>query len=148
MTTPDLAAPRTRQPSRADRVRGPLLGAVGGVAALVLLRIHDPHGSGSYGYCPFLTVTGAPCPLCGGLRAMNDLTHGNLSAALLSNAAAVFILVAGAVLIARWFVRRWKGDAEAALLPAGRMPLLIFGVAMIVFTVYRWTPWGSWLYQG
>ena len=129
------------------RIRVPLLTAFGGVAALVALHFHDPHQAGSWGFCPFLEVTGQPCPLCGGLRAMNDLTRGHLGAALLSNAAAVFVLCAGTVLIARWLVRRARGDSSAVLLTTPRVPTAIFVTVMIIFTVYRWTPWGHWLYQ-
>lgn len=131
----------------AERVRGPVLTAVGGVGALVLLHFHDPHQSGSWGICPFLAITGQPCPLCGGLRAMNDLTRGHVSAALTSNAAAVFILIAGTALIVRWFVRRARGDVAAVLLTTPKVATTIFAVAMVIFAVYRWTPWGHWLYQ-
>jgi hypothetical protein len=129
------------------RIRVPLATTFGGLAALTALHFHDPHQSGSWGFCPFLTVTGQPCPLCGGLRAMNDLTRGQVGAALLSNAAAVFILCAGSVLIVRWLIRRARGDSSAVLLTTPRIPTAIFAVLMIVFTVYRWTPWGHWLYQ-
>lgn len=137
----------TDVPSRARRVREPLLLATGGIAAMALLRVHDPHESGAYAYCPFLTLTGQPCPLCGGLRAMNDLTHGNIAAALTSNAAAVAILVVGAVLIARWFWRRWRGEAQALLFVPRPVPVAVISVLMVGFTIYRWTPWGQWLYQ-
>ncbi|GHB36349.1 membrane protein [Flexivirga endophytica] len=133
--------------SFARRVRGPALTAAAGAGALVLLHFRDPHQSGSWGFCPFLEVTGHPCPLCGGLRAMNDLTRGHIGDALTSNAAAVFILIAGAALIVRWFVRRARGEANAVLLTTPKLATAIFAVAMVIFTVYRWTPWGNWLYQ-
>ncbi|MFC6706247.1 DUF2752 domain-containing protein [Flexivirga alba] len=147
MTTTELGPAETTDVPLAQRVRGPLLTTVGGVAAMAMLHFYDPHRSGSYAYCPFLTLTGHPCPLCGGLRAMNDLTRGHVVDALLSNAAAVFILCGGAVLIVRWFVRRARGDAAAILLPTPRIVTTVFALAMLVFTVYRWTPWGHWLYQ-
>ncbi|WP_446664087.1 DUF2752 domain-containing protein [Flexivirga sp. B27] len=147
MTTARLQRPDAAQVPLARRVREPVLMATGGAGALVLLHFHDPHQSGSYGFCPFLTITGWPCPLCGGLRAMNDLTRGQLGDALTSNAAAVFILVAGAALIVRWFVRRAKGEVQAVLLNTPKVATTIFAVAMVLFTVYRWTPWGHWLYQ-
>ncbi len=147
MTTTELGPAGTTEVPFAERVRGPMVTAVGGVAALAVLHFYDPHRSGSYAYCPFLTVTGQPCPLCGGLRAMNDLTRGHVSAALTSNAAAVFILIAGTALIVRWFVRRARGDVGAVLLTTPKVATTIFGVAMVIFTIYRWTPWGHWLYQ-
>jgi len=140
-STATPAVPWTR------RVKGPALTALAGSAAMVALHFHDPHQSGSWGFCPFLAMTGQPCPLCGGLRAMNDLTRGRVEAALLSNAAAVFILCAGTVLIVRWFVRRARGDGDAILLDTPKVPTAVFAVVMVAFTVYRWTPWGHWLYQ-
>lgn len=147
VTTTELHAAGAPEVPLADRVRGPLLTMAAGVGAMALLHFRDPHASGSYAYCPFLVLTGQPCPLCGGLRAMNDLTRGHVGAALLSNAAAVFVLCAGTVLIVRWFVRRARGDATAILLPTPRVATTVFTVAMVIFTVFRWTPWGHWLYQ-
>ena len=46
--------------------------------AAVLLHLRDPHEQGSYGFCPFLALTGHPCPGLRGLRAVNDLTHGDV----------------------------------------------------------------------
>ncbi|WP_220093509.1 DUF2752 domain-containing protein [Flexivirga caeni] len=147
MTTAQLSPVGTPEVPLWQRIRGPVYTMVGGVAAMTLLHFHDPHQHGSYAYCPFLYLTGHPCPLCGGLRAMNDLTRGRVEDALLSNAAAVFILCAGTVMILRWFVRRARGDATAILLPTPRVATAVFAVAMLVFTVFRWTPWGHWLYQ-
>ena len=62
----------------ANREAGTAAGMAGGAAAMAVLRFHDPHARGSYAYCPFLYLTGHPCPLCGGLRAMNDLTRGRI----------------------------------------------------------------------
>jgi hypothetical protein len=120
-----------------------MLGA-GGIGALALLHLRDPHESGSYGFCPFLLVTGEPCPGCGGLRAMNDLTHGNIVGALSSNAMAVVLLVvmAGAWLV--WLYRRWRGDPAPLL--ALRSPVLwALVIGFGIFGVLRWTPWGVWL---
>lgn len=147
MTTTQLGPAEATDVPFAQRVREPVLMAVGGATALVLLHFRDPHQSGSWGFCPFLQITGHPCPLCGGLRAMNDLTRGHVGDALTSNAAAVFILIAGAALIVRWFVRRARGEAGAVLLTTPKVATTIFAVAMVIFTVYRWTPWGHWLYE-
>ena len=79
--------------SRGRLLRAPLLVGVGGVAALTLLHVRDPHDAGSYGYCPYLLLTGHPCPGCGGLRAANLLTNGDWIGALSSNAMAVGLLL-------------------------------------------------------
>ncbi|MFI2707066.1 DUF2752 domain-containing protein, partial [Nocardioides sp. CER28] len=61
--------------TRRERLRLPLL-TVGGLGAATLaLYLRDPHQRGSWGVCP-LSLAGIYCPGCGGLRAVNDLTHG------------------------------------------------------------------------
>jgi len=130
--------------SRAELLRAPTLVAAGGLGALTLLRFHDPHQAGSYGYCPFLLLTGQPCPGCGGLRAMNNLTHGDLVGAVSSNAMAVVLLVVMGAAWIVWFVRRWRGR-PAPLLAATSPVLWGLVVAFVVFGVFRLTPWGVWL---
>jgi hypothetical protein len=120
-----------------------MLGA-GGVGALGLLHLRDPHESGSYGFCPFLLVTGQPCPGCGGLRAMNEFTHGDVLGALSSNAMAVVLLVVMGAAWLVWVYRRWRG--EPAPLLALRSPVLwALVIGFGIFGVLRWTPWGVWL---
>jgi len=119
-----------------------LVGAAG-VSSLALLHVHDPHQSGSYGFCPFLLLTGHPCPGCGGLRAMNDLTNGDVIGALSSNAMAVLLLAVMSVAGIVWSYRRWRGQPVPLL--AGNSPVL-WGLvaAFAVFGVFRWTPYGAW----
>ena len=119
-----------------------LVGA-SGVGALALLHFRDPHQSGSYGYCPFLLLTGQPCPGCGGLRAMNNFTHGDVIAALSSNAMAVVLLAVMSVAGIVWFYRRWRGQPAPLL---GRKSPVLWGLvaAFTLFGVFRWTPWGAW----
>ncbi len=80
---PGFLVPRER--TRWQRVRVPLLtgGLVG--AATIALHFRDPHEAGSWGYCPFSALTGLYCPGCGGLRAVNDLTNGDVLGAASSN---------------------------------------------------------------
>ena len=135
---------RVDDTSRAALLRDPMLVGAAGIGALGLLHVRDPHESGSYGFCPFLLLTGQPCPGCGGLRAMNNLTHGDVVGALSSNAMAVVLLfVMGAAGIV-WFYQRLRGRPVPLL--TGRSPVL-WGlvVAFIIFGVLRWTPWGAWL---
>ena len=116
----------------------------GGIGALGLLHLRDPHESGSYGFCPFLLVTGQPCPGCGGLRAMNELTHGDVVGALSSNAMAVVLLVVMSAAWLVWVYRRWRGEPSPLL--ALRSPVLwALVIGFGIFGVLRWTPWGVWL---
>lgn len=120
-----------------------MVGAIG-VAAAGLLHFHDPHSSGAYGICPFLAITGRPCPGCGGLRAINDLTRLDVGAAISSNALAVLLVGVLAVAYLRWIPRRWRGEDKRMVVLGPRT-----GVAVMVliagFGIVRNTPWGSWL---
>ena len=69
--------------------RFPLSPRVGYVALFVLglvgvtvLYISDPRNPGTYPICPFLGLTGYHCPGCGTLRALHQLLHGDVIAAL------------------------------------------------------------------
>lgn len=129
--------------ARARRLRGPLgAAAVVGVATLAL-HLRDPHEHGSWGLCPFKALTGWNCPLCGGLRAVNDLGRGQLIDAAHSNLVFVASLPLVLALWLLWTRRSWTGSSRP--LPAGVVrPLLVaYGVLLVVFAVYRNTPWGS-----
>jgi hypothetical protein len=109
----DLVRPATR----ARRVAPPLLLAGGLLVASVALHVRDPHQSGSWGYCPWFVLTGTACPGCGGLRAVNDLTRGDVAAALSSNALFVVSLPFLAALWTRSVAHRWRGGPRP--LPPG-----------------------------
>jgi len=142
MTT--LARDSSLGTARARRLRGPL--AVAGVvgAATLALQLRDPHRHASWGLCPFKALTGWDCPLCGGLRAVNDLGHGRLIDAAHSNllfVASIPLLVA---LWALWLRRGWTGQLGPRLPVRAVRPLLVAGaVLLLAFTVYRNTPWGA-----
>lgn len=119
-----------------------LVGA-SGIGALGLLHVRDPHASGSYGFCPFLLLTGQPCPGCGGLRAMNNLTDGDVAGALSSNAMAVVLLVVMGAAWVAWFYQRWRGR-PVPLLAVTSPVLWVLVAAFVVFGVFRLTPWGMW----
>ncbi len=134
-----------RRATRWRRIRGPVLLAGGLLVASVALHVRDPHQGGSWGLCPWLVLTGTYCPGCGGLRAVNDLTRGELGAAASSN-----LLLVGAVpLVAfswgRWLLDRWRdtqrpvSSRRALVLSAG------FLLLALTFAVARNTTWGAWL---
>lgn len=114
------------------------------MAAATLLHLRDPHDAGSYGFCPFLVLTGQPCPGCGGLRAMNLLTNGEVVAAVSSNLFAVVLVPTLVVAWMVWFARRARGvDAPFLTLPS--TVWIVASMLVLVFWVARMTPWGAWL---
>lgn len=128
--------------STTELMRGPALVGAAGLGASALLRLHDPHDPGSYGLCPFLAITGHPCPGCGGLRAVNDLTHSDVGAAISSNLLAVGLVVFLAVAWAAWVVRRARGTDARMLVMSDRALVLVL-VVTLAFGVVRNTPWGA-----
>lgn len=116
-------------------VGAPLLAATGYVAAV------DPAKPGHYPACPILLGTGLFCPGCGGLRALHDLTHGDVLAALGHNAYGVLFVLAGALLWLSWFVSRLRRR------PVQQRLVLIVSVTMLVlapaFMVVRNLPFGQ-----
>ena len=53
-----------------------------GLVGVIVLYAFDPRNPGTYPICPFLGLTGYHCPGCGTLRALHQLLHGNVIAAL------------------------------------------------------------------
>ncbi len=139
-----MTALRAEPRDRAQLLRAPLVLGVAGVAVVGALHLRDPHSSGSWGYCPFLYLTGLPCPGCGGLRAVNDLTNGDVVGAVSSNVMAVLLLAAAVVVWGVWTVRRARGQDAAALSVGLRGGLVLLAV-FVAFGAFRWTPWGAWL---
>jgi hypothetical protein len=132
-------------PARRRQVRAPLLLAGGLLAASVLLHLRDPHRGGSWGFCPWLMLTGTYCPGCGGLRAVNDLTHGDVRAAASSNLLLVGVLPVLGFFYTRWVLDRWNGvtrtvDSHRALLWSA-----LFLAVAVGFAVLRNLPVGTWL---
>lgn len=139
-----MAAPVTAARVPVHPMVAPAAVAAAGAAAAVLLHLRDPHDSGTYGFCPFQALTGQPCPGCGGLRAANDLTRGDLVGALSSNALAVVLVGVLAVAWVLWVVRRSRGRRDRMIVLGRRSGPVVLAV-VAVFTVLRMTPWGSWL---
>ena len=133
----------TDQPlSRRSAMRDPAAIAVAGAGLFALLRLHDPHGSGSYGFCPSLVLTGIPCPGCGGLRAVNDLTHGDVAAAVSSNVLAVALVAGLAVAWTVWAARRWRGQRVPMIALGARWGYVALAV-LVVFGVVHNLPFGA-----
>jgi hypothetical protein len=144
--TPAASAQPVTTQRRPERLRRPVLITGGLAAATLALRLHDPHQRGSWGFCPLHLVTGLDCPGCGGLRAVNDLTHGDVRAALSSNLLVVIGIPVTMVLLVRWLVRAWRGTAPSPMPPRVWRWLWWAGLAItLVFFVWRNIPQGAWL---
>ncbi|WP_375003176.1 DUF2752 domain-containing protein [Aeromicrobium sp. CTD01-1L150] len=127
---------------RAELLLAPGLMAFAAGSAVLALALRDPHQEGSWGFCPFLMLTGQPCPGCGGLRAVNNLTQLDVPAAVSSNAFVVVAMAAVALAWVAWVVRRWRGDAGGMLRLNGRVAAVLL-VAFLLFGIVRLTPWGA-----
>ena len=125
-------------------MRAPVL-VIGGLALTTLaLHVRDPHQQGSWGLCPSAAL-GVYCPGCGGLRAVNDLTRGDLGAAVSSNLLVVTLLPLAVFLLGRWALDSWAGRSRGLEERHVRPIMIAFGVVALAFTVLRNLPVGSWL---
>lgn len=129
--------------SRWRQARTPVLVAAGVGVATLALRLRDPHQDGSWGLCPFKAVTGWDCPGCGGLRAVNDLTHFRFADAWYSNALFIAAVPALVGLWVLWTVRAWSGSGRSLPPEVVRYGGIAFALVALAFTVWRNTPSGS-----
>ncbi len=122
------------------RLLGPAAVAAGGAAVVAALVVRDPHDPGSWGSCLFLQITGLYCPGCGGLRAVNDLAHLDIVAALSSNVFAVVLAVLTALIWAAW--ARSQVTGRPVLWDRWITPLNAYVLlgSMGIFSVLRNTP--------
>ncbi|WP_426566929.1 DUF2752 domain-containing protein [Angustibacter sp. McL0619] len=139
------AALSVQRPRLLARTAAPLGTAALLVGSAAALALRDPHAIGSWGYCPFLALTGLPCPFCGGLRAVWDLEHGDLTAAVRSNLLVVLVLPVLVVAVLTWLRRRVRGDgSEGPPAATGRVAALGL-VVLLGFGLLRWLPAMAWL---
>jgi Protein of unknown function (DUF2752) len=139
-----LAPPPTAQAGRLHRLALPLAAGAAAAVGALALHVRDPHAAGSWGYCP-TALLGFSCPLCGSLRAVNDLTHLDLAAAASSN---LLLVLAIPVIVALWgrrLVACWRGGAAFRPLSAPRAVWVALAVVVLAFTVARNLPVGAWL---
>jgi hypothetical protein len=142
MTT--TTAPPERAATRGRRMLAPAV-TIGALAlATLALHLRDPHQEGSWGLCPSAAM-GIYCPGCGGLRAVNDLTNGEVGAALSSNVVVTALIPVAVVLLAVWSLDRWRGRTRQV--PWNRLRPLVYGflTVLVVFAVVRNTGQGAWL---
>jgi hypothetical protein len=133
------AVTSTAAPTRAQRLRTPLLlgGAV--FASAVYVGLVDPNAPGHYPLCPTKYLTGLDCPGCGGLRAVHSLMRGDLAGALDHNAMVVLLIPVVVVLWVRSLVRAWRGSPPPERDPWWTRAAVLWALlaALAVFTVVR-----------
>lgn len=141
-TAPDTGA------DRRARLTAPVLVAGGVLGASVLLHLRDPNASGSYLFCPWLVLTGTYCPGCGGLRAVNALTHADLGRAASSNLLLVGAVPLLVVLWLRWVSDRWRGVVRVTGGRRGVACAAALAAVLALFWVLRNLPGLAWLAPG
>lgn len=113
-------------------------------AAFACVAVVDPNEPGHYPACPLLHYTGIYCPGCGGLRSAHAFIHGDLTTALGANALAVVGYAVFAVVWTAWAVSSVRG--RPLRIGLGTAQLWALGAVLVVFTVVRNLPFGSWLH--
>ena len=104
---------------RPTRARG-AAGYVGGFFAvgLGLSALYATTGAGVL--CPFRTLTGWDCPLCGGTRMGSALLHGDVAAAWSFNPVALALVAALGLLGVVWAMEAAGGPALRLPRPVGQ----------------------------
>jgi Protein of unknown function (DUF2752) len=110
------------------------------MGAVLLVAAVDPHTAGRYPVCPWLAMTGTFCPGCGGLRAVHDLAHGQVAAAVGENV----LVVALVPLLALWWLSGRFGArfGHPRKLLSTRV-VVVAAVVVLAFAVLRNLPAGA-----
>jgi hypothetical protein len=120
--------------------------AVGGLAVVAVGAVlfwFNPARFRFYPFCFFHELTGLHCPGCGGTRALHQLLHGNVAAALHLNALLVILLPLFAWLGIRFAAG--KLNPLPAARPVSPKWLWLFLALSVVFAVLRNLPAFAWL---
>jgi hypothetical protein len=110
--------------------------AAAGVASAAMLYRFPPQEYSFYPRCPFYALTHLYCPGCGGTRALAELLHGHVAAALHFNAAITLLLP-----VLLWYFGKmyWTAQQENRVewpkLPQWSLNAVVAGV--LLFAVVR-----------
>jgi hypothetical protein len=121
------------------------LGAAGAVgAATLVLHRTGGHDLGPPATCWFRAATGLYCPFCGSLRGVAALSNGDILSALHDNAPVMVLLGIAALVWGRQvlFASAGKAADYPRIKGRGYLAPLAF---LLMFAIYRNTPYGGWL---
>jgi hypothetical protein len=129
--------PRRAVLGLADPVHRPQLGvAVGCAGAVGVVALVDPVTT-HIPLCPLHEMTGLDCPFCGSLRAVFELTRGNLASAAHDNILLVTLLP---IVVILWFEGIWRRGTERGARRWPRSVKLGLVVGAVGFGVVRNLP--------
>ncbi len=127
------------EPSSRDRrlrlLAQPAVVAAAGLGSIAMLTGLDRAGLSLLPPCPFLSVTGLWCPLCGGTRAMEALSGGDVAAALGFN---LLVVVAVPLVLAewvRWTAGRARGRPTSFMNVSSRALAVVAALALLYMVV-------------
>jgi hypothetical protein len=127
-----ISAGGGRRRGRRTGTLNAVVAVVVGTAAVVLFDPTRRHVA----LCPFHALTGWQCPLCGSLRAVDELAHGHLAAAVRDNVLFVAVLPVLAVL--------WIDRLRRPVRRRTPRALVVATIAVAAgFTVVRNLPWAT-----
>jgi hypothetical protein len=119
--------------ARPYRIAGAAVLALAAVRAFDPLHRHVP-------LCPFHAATGWQCPLCGGLRAVDELARAHPVAALHDN---VLVVAAVPIAVLLWLdllLQRRAGRSARCWPRSATVAVIVLAAA---FTVLRNLPFGA-----
>lgn len=139
METPPVIAPNRRHAAWW------LAGACACVAVASVLFEFNPSHYGFYPRCWLYTSTGIYCPGCGSLRAMHQLAHGHLAAALRCNLLLTLSVPFVAVFALRYAVHWTAGKPLPSLAIRPRW-IKALAAVLVLFTILRNIPFAPFTY--
>ncbi len=107
--------------------------------ASVPIYVANPSDVGFYPRCPIHSLTGFYCPGCGTTRALHQLMHGNLGAALRLNPLTLLLLPVLAYSWLSFTLEVFKGKALPNIFGARLITALLIGTT-VAFAVLRNIP--------
>ncbi|WP_084129774.1 DUF2752 domain-containing protein [Demequina sp. NBRC 110055] len=118
-------------PSPGRRLAAPLAASAIVTSAAVYTALANPYQEGFFPSCMWLSLTGHWCPGCGGLRAVHELAHGDVGAALALNPVAVLVVLPlGIALLVAWLRAGWQGRSGP------RIPMWVAIALPVVFGAF------------